>query len=561
MATYNVLRTKDFQTGEWLFGEATSDNVVRDKNFNKADEAAQIMEFNFSNDNSHILTRWRSNYQGINKANQVIHFGPKIHQSFIDANIEPKTTQAEISRIIGEAKFLRALFYFNLVKTFGDVPIVPEVLEINGNEDNFRQSRMEKDMVYDYIEKDLREAALAMFDRKNDNSKYTKGRATVGAALSYLVKIQAYRAESGVPGGHVNWKEALLFGGHIATGIPSSLNIGNDILNIDTLYSDEIAQYVNSSNVSADSARQLVANDIKNRLALQTLDLSNSENFAGTAYNVTHESTLYEYIFRKEGEFSQSSIFEINHVDDRDYNVSANWLNFNSQSGTKDIKDIMKGAPIFSNSYSGNKLSVSQRIAISAVEHGKKISFPEDDELDNTQSVNTSKGEPVDLYIVKWHSIKGQGSINNSGTPKNMRLLRFADIILLYAEALNECGFQQEAYDQLVRLYNRADKIVESGLTTANQGEPEKPFLDMGDYFFMRDQIWLQRRIELCFEFDRFFDIVRQKRAAELFSQFNTDISDKTYFKNFTPGINEVFPIPQEEITLSNGSLKQNKGY
>jgi hypothetical protein len=81
-----------------------------------------------------------------------------------------------------------------------------------------------------------------------------------------------------------------------------------------------------------------------------------------------------------------------------------------------------------------------------------------------------------------------------------------------------------------------------------------------GGYGFMRDQIWKERRIEFCFEWDRFFDIVRQGRAASLLQAYGMKkVTRRGYY--FREGVNEIFPIPQREVDLSNGVVKQNPGY
>ena len=66
------------------------------------------------------------------------------------------------------------------------------------------------------------------------------------------------------------------------------------------------------------------------------------------------------------------------------------------------------------------------------------------------------------------------------------------------------------------------------------------------------DNIWLERRVELAMEQDRFFDIVRQGRAGSILRALG---------KSFVDGKNEVFPIPQAQIDLSGGKLTQNNGY
>ena len=66
----------------------------------------------------------------------------------------------------------------------------------------------------------------------------------------------------------------------------------------------------------------------------------------------------------------------------------------------------------------------------------------------------------------------------------------------------------------------------------------------------LRNAIWHERRVELAMENDRYFDVIRQGRGAALFGT-----------KGFVAGKNEVWPVPQNEIDISAGTLTQNPGY
>ena len=76
------------------------------------------------------------------------------------------------------------------------------------------------------------------------------------------------------------------------------------------------------------------------------------------------------------------------------------------------------------------------------------------------------------------------------------------------------------------------------------------PDVTTTDQATLRNAIWHERRVELAMEFDRYFDVIRQGRGAQVFGP-----------KGFKAGKNEVWPIPQNEIDLSAGVLTQNPGY
>lgn len=125
---------------------------------------------------------------------------------------------------------------------------------------------------------------------------------------------------------------------------------------------------------------------------------------------------------------------------------------------------------------------------------------------------------------------------NNDKLPKNLRILRFGEVLLLNAEAANELGKTNEAQVSLNKIRQRAGLGNITGLSQAA----------------LRDTIWHERRVELAMEHDRFFDIVRQGKAGQIL---------RAQGKSFVDGKNELFPIPQPQIDLSNGNLKQNPGY
>ena len=125
----------------------------------------------------------------------------------------------------------------------------------------------------------------------------------------------------------------------------------------------------------------------------------------------------------------------------------------------------------------------------------------------------------------------------------NIRILRYADVVLLAAEAANELGQTDLALQYLEMVRARARGANAAIL----------PAITERDQALLRDHIRHERRIELAMEHERFFDLVRWGIAEEVLHA-----AGKT---NFTSGKNELMPIPQDEIDKSNGVLTQNPGY
>jgi starch-binding outer membrane protein, SusD/RagB family len=122
----------------------------------------------------------------------------------------------------------------------------------------------------------------------------------------------------------------------------------------------------------------------------------------------------------------------------------------------------------------------------------------------------------------------------NEGSEQNIRVMRFAEVLLMNAEAAVNTNNLTQAKLSL----NKVRKRAGLGDTPAN------------DQTSLRLAVWNERRAELAMEFDRYFDVIRQGRAQAIFGPLG-----------WKPNKNEVWPVPQSEIDLSAGLLTQNPGY
>src|SRR5215217_1434831 len=122
----------------------------------------------------------------------------------------------------------------------------------------------------------------------------------------------------------------------------------------------------------------------------------------------------------------------------------------------------------------------------------------------------------------------------NEGAQQNIRVLRFAEVLLMNAEAANELGDPAQAKSSLNRVRARA-----------RGGNPNiLPDVTTNDKTELRNAIWHERQVELAMENDRYFDVIRQGRALQVFGP-----------KGWKANKNEVWPIPATEIDLSGGKL------
>ncbi len=123
---------------------------------------------------------------------------------------------------------------------------------------------------------------------------------------------------------------------------------------------------------------------------------------------------------------------------------------------------------------------------------------------------------------------------NARGSQQNVRVLRYADVLLMNAEAANELNNPALAQESMNLVRERAglDDITSNDQAT------------------LRQAIWQERRVELAMEFDRYFDVIRQGRGEEVFGD-----------RGFVVGKSELMPVPQTQIQLSGGVLTQNPNY
>jgi len=246
----------------------------------------------------------------------------------------------------------------------------------------------------------------------------------------------------------------------------------------------------------------------------------------------------YGNIFTQAGENGPGSIFEIQYM-----NASGgNWGN--QLEGTfTNVFQRARGA------FGGYGFNIPTQDFVDEFEEGdprlQASVFSVGDVMgDRGEFTLAATGQPFQFYSRKYFLNASEdapfGDPNPNGL-SNDRVLRFADILLLHAEAAYHTGQGGTAIASLNRIRERA-----------RGGNPDiLPDVDASGIELL-EAIYHERRVEIGLEGHRFFDLVRQQRA--------TLIMQGQGF-NFIQGIHELFPIPQAEITLSGGRIDQNPGY
>ena len=160
----------------------------------------------------------------------------------------------------------------------------------------------------------------------------------------------------------------------------------------------------------------------------------------------------------------------------------------------------------------------------------------------DTATPDTTYNESNDIIEIECYNQKTwvSGGDTQSAFAHNKRVIRYADVLLMAAEALNENDDPDMALMYLERVRNRArggDTSVLPEVTTTDKA-------------LLRDAILDERRFELAFEGLRYWDLVRTGRANAVLGPLG-----------FIEGIHELLPIPQSEVDISEGAITQNFGY
>lgn len=525
---YSIMGTERYQRSELLFGEAISDNCWNIQDVTSG-EIYEILNSQFNTENSYILERYQVNYEGINKVNQIIRSIPNVKYR------TDGTSQKEIREVYGQAKVLRALFYFNLVKTFGGVSIQPENQELGSLV--VKRSTLEE--TYAYIEKDLREAVLLL--RKQRYQLSEAGQISAGGALGLLMKVLLYEASPGIMLPNIDkqekWNEVVQIGKYFIEG--QDITVG-DLLKFDTDYTE----------TWEDVAERLFLED---GMKLETL--LNAQDVVSV-----HSLSKFDEIFRVSGEFSPESLIEINHYDYGSVGISEDhgwkmngYLTWEPETTilnvtpTSDLLSCFKNDPRELFTITGRAVS----------DYYKKDTSNPFIGYFNTGNL---------LKFCKFYVFPSEG---NPGM-RNYIVMRYAEVLLIYAEALNEIGLTREAVDMANRVRNRAaDLLAASNPNSKYQTMSPANFkpISYAPYDLTRDAILKEKRIEMAGEGDRWFEICRLGIVAErmkfLADNPAVEPSGQTRIRGryFKKGVNEIFPIPQKEVFISNGVIEQNFGY
>jgi len=434
IGVYNGISFRSFDNAIWVLGDIASDDAVKGGNPGDQAEITYIDEFNVNSNNGIITNYWQFCYETIARANNVI------------ANVPGVTMDdGKKNQIIGEAKFLRAYSYFNLVNVYGRVPLrlLPALTAAS-----LQVPLSSISTIYLQIEADLKDAAsvLPISYQSTD-----KGRATRGAALAMLGKASLYQG---------NWAAA-------------------------TGYFQQVED-----------------------LGIYHLLPNYADNF-----KLAHINSI-------------ESIFEVQHLSGQNPalgNGLNQWFAPSIQGGYYFNAPTQSLVDAFEQSSSGE---VDPRL---------DASIGRDGQIWLNGEVFSSSWGPATGYLTKKHqqplsevssSLKEDGGLGYI-------YLRYADLLLMKAEAYNESGNADSAKANLNRVRQRA--------RASFNGTPPADLLSditTSDKNQLAIAIQKERRVELAQEFHRYFDLMRWGKAT----------AETALGPDFNYDTKRYFPIPQKEL-------------
>jgi hypothetical protein len=419
----------------WVIAGLGSDEMQN--NQFGAPDLDQLATFSQSAQNNSLLETWQMHYKTITVANIAIQRIPGIN---MDATLR--------ARLVNEAKFIRALMYFDLVRMFGDVPLLTK------EDEDIKPARAPASEVYDLIISDLVAAEALPLSYPAGNGK---GRATAGAAKSILAKVYLTRKEF-------------------------------------------------------------------DKAAAKALEVINSNQ-----YQLWDD---YANVFKLSSRNGKEAIFSVG---------------FGDGGGAISFWEVGQF----------NVRLLPRELTVEGVENPQGWQIPTLQLYNSYQSddrrravtfitrINNPNGSTTDIrpYIQKyWDRVaepKANGSFND------YPVIRYADVLLIYAEAANETGNSAAAHEYINKVRKRARYNGTAYLNTV----PDYVGLSKDAF---RTAILNERRLEFVAEGQRWFDLARTGTLKTLVPIAKPGVVPQDF--------HVLFPIPQRERDL-NENLSQNTGY
>ena len=415
----------------------------------QAQNSINIRNLVNNSDNGYGGTYWTSSYRGIANANLAIAKIPEIN---MDEGLKKKS--------LGEARFLRAYFYFNLVRIFGKVPLITQPVDLNSPE--LYPLPATEEAIYKLIVEDLNTAEASGLPFTD-----SKGRVSLGAIKSLLASV--YLTMAGQP-----------------------LKKGNE-------YYQKAAEKANEVILSNQYSLFSTYDDLHNP----------------ARKNVGENIFMVQFLAITLPSGWQTSIIP--------YNQGIS--NYSDETGA-----IYANKEFVESYETGDKRTQEKQFYYHFFTQENKRNLPE---------VNLGG-----WYIYKHFDVTAH--ISTTSSDLNWPLMRYAEVLLIYAEAINEVsGPTQAAYEAVNKIRRRALLPELSGLSKER----------------LREATWKERWHELSYENKTWFDMARLRKAFNVKTRAFEEFTGHKF--SYGPVLKDrelLFPIPTAEIR-NNKNLLQNPGY
>lgn len=498
---------------QWLFGEVASDNAHKGSSNGDQPNMNLIEQHSPTSTNDNLANLWDRCFEGILRCNNTLKI-----LSALQSGSGKKFDEARATQIQGEARLLRAHYYFFLVRVFKNVPMITETTT--------EQAVPNTTDIYPAIEADLRFAVANLTTTKY---KSEAGRVDKYIAQAYLGKVLLY--EKKYPEAYTELN-AVIAAKPALTTLPYQNNF-----NIDTENGPEavfsVQHAVGGDGTGGDNGN--VGDMLNFPYAVAccgffqpTIDLANAfkTNAAGLPLlDGSYRTNPYVSDMGLTG--AAKTNYQVNTAlsfDPRlDYTLGRRGVNYRTgygpMPGDSWIRDVGNAGPF---------------VVVKNV-------------LDAGQVASGT----------------APGNLNITGL--NVNLIRLADIYLMAAEAAIENGNLARALELVNLVRARAallpGKTTGTGTPAANYNVGQYPSFPNPDY--ARSAVRMERRLELAMEGHRFFDLVRWGIAKQtLESYFGFEGGYFSYLRGITIETrDDHFPLPQDQIDRSQGILTQSPGY
>ncbi len=454
-----------------------------------------------------------------------------------------KISAATKNNAIGELKFMKAFAYFLIVRAYGDCPIQPEE-----ETTDYNQPRQPVAAVYDYIIKNLEEAAAQMY--KNTDASYQKGHANAGSAAGLLAKVYATMASAAMPEG----TEITVRTGPAYTGTSSSRKYA-PLQNI-VLKKTAVAGYTdfNAATLygkSAEWAKKLIDGEYG-----------------------TYELLPYDKLWAKESATASEFMFSVGSVSGDAVYKNAVHSQYEGYKTSQGSDFIQSGGWVGCSRHWYDLFDHDDYRITKGVKHRWRaytqeatntgFFYPYTDEYSIMATgfdlSGTWVADPSGIYadgVSYYYSMDSQclafttkymdvtnDAIENADA--NWPFLRFADVLLIYAEAQNELGNASDAVTYLnkVRERSNAAGATIDGLSTIEA---------------RRSAILEERAKELACEADRRWDLIRWGIYLDAMNAIGG--TDDSGVLKSRVSRNLLFPIPAQELNTNKAITSNNPGW